>query len=136
MVGNETADESSSNGYDEVVVPKKMETIDAFSSCVIHMRAERAYTGECINVMTQVLQPRNGSLLQVLTIQNAYTELRQDSKNAVILVQNSTAYPQTLQKKTLVDMVVAVSAVPEPPMETSLREEEDKPETPHTPKID
>ena len=74
VVGNETVEESSSNGYDKVVITKNMETIDAFSSCVIHVRAERAYTGECINVMTQVLWTRDGSLLQGLTIQNAYSK--------------------------------------------------------------
>ena len=73
-----------------------METIGTFSSHVIPVKMEKAYTGECIKVMTQALQTEDGSLLKGLTIQNANTELRQDSKNAVVVVRNSMAYPQTL----------------------------------------
>ena len=106
----------------KVVITKNTETIDAFSSHVIPVKAEKAYTGECINVMTQVLQTQDGSLLQGLTIQNAYTELRKGSKNAVMVVRNSMAYPQTLQKKTLVARAEPMIAVPEPPIETRLWE--------------
>ena len=74
-------------------------------------------------------------LLQGPTIQNAYTELRKGSKNAVVVVKNSTAYPQSLQKKTPVARAVAVTAVPEPLMETRLRKGEDGPQNPHTPKL-
>ena len=84
VVGDKTEEKSSSNGYDEVVVTKNMETIDAFSSCVIHMRAERAYTGEC-------------------TKENAgkciHTELRQGSKKVVMVVRNSMAYPLLSKRK-------------------------------------
>ena len=54
------------------------------------------------NVMTQALWAEDGSLPQGLTVQNMYMELRQGSKNAVVVVRNSTAYPQTICKKTLV----------------------------------
>ena len=96
VVGDKTAEESSLNGYNEVVITKNTEIIDAFSSHVIHMRVERAYIGEGISIMTQVLWTRDGCLLQGLTIQNAFTELRQGSKNAGVVVRNCTAYPQTL----------------------------------------
>ena len=135
MVGNKTAEDSSLNGYDKVVITKNTETIDAFSSHVIPVKAEEAYTGEHINIMTQVLQTKDGSLLQGLTIQNAYTELRKGSKNVVMVVRNSMAYPQTLQKKTLVAKAVVVITVAEPPMETRLWEGEDGPQNPHTPKL-
>ena len=79
--------------YDETVITKNMETVDAFSSHVIPMKAERAYAGECINIMTQVLRTEDGSLPQGLTVQNMYTELRKGSKNIVMVVRNSTAYP-------------------------------------------
>ena len=69
--------------------------------------------GEHINVMIQVLQTEDGSLLQDLTIQNAYIELRKGNKNATVVVRNSTAYPQTLKKKTPVARAVAAIAVPE-----------------------
>ena len=70
---------------------------------------------ECINVMVQALQTEDGSLPQGLTVQNTYTELRQGSEKAVVVVRNNTAYSQTLQKKTPVARVVAVSPVPKPP---------------------
>ena len=55
MVGNKTAEGANPNGYNEVVITRNMETIDAFSSCVIPVKAEKAYTGKCINIMTQAL---------------------------------------------------------------------------------
>ena len=72
---------------------------------------EKVYTGERISVMTQALQVKDRSLPQGLTVQNAYTELRTGSKNTVVVVRNSTAYPQTLKKKTQVAQVVAATAV-------------------------
>ena len=50
--------------------------------------------------MTQAQQFEDGFLPQCLTAQNAYMELRTGSKNAVVVVRNSMAYPQTLKKKT------------------------------------
>ena len=47
--------ESGHSEYDEVVLTKKMETVDAFSCHVIPMKAEKASTGEDINIMTQAL---------------------------------------------------------------------------------
>ena len=92
-------EESGPDEYDKVVITKNMETVDVFSSCVIPLKAEKAYIGEHINIMIQVLQTKDGSLLQSLTMQNAYTKLRRGSKNAVMVVRNSMAYPQTLKKK-------------------------------------
>ena len=96
VVDNKTMESANPNGYDEVVIMRNTETIDAFSSCVILIKVEKAYTGEHINIMTQVLQTKDGSLPPGLTIQNAYTELRKGSKNAVMVVRNSMVYPQTL----------------------------------------
>ena len=95
-VGDKIAEEPSSDDYDEVVFTQNAETIEDFSSPVVQVREERAHTRGHINVITQALWAGDGSLLQGLTIQNTYTELRQGSKNAVMLVRNSTAYPQTL----------------------------------------
>ena len=50
---DQAMEESDPDGYDEVVITRNMETVDAFSSRVIPMKVEKAYTGECINVMTQ-----------------------------------------------------------------------------------
>ena len=55
-------------------------------------------------------------------VQNAYTELRKGSKNVIMVVRNSMAYPQTLRKKTPVARAVVVTWVPEPPVQTSLIE--------------
>ena len=71
--------------------------------------------------MIQALQTRDGSLLQGLTIQNMYMELRQGSKKAVVVVRNSTVYPQTLQKKTPVARAVVALPVLGPPMEAQLQ---------------
>ena len=76
VVSDQTMEESSPDEYNEVVITKNMETVGAFSSHVIPMKVEKAYTGECINIMTQALQTKDGSLLQHLTIQNVYTKLR------------------------------------------------------------
>ena len=46
---------SSPSGYNEVVITKNAETIDAFSSHVIPMKTEKAYLRGRINVMTQAL---------------------------------------------------------------------------------
>ena len=91
--------------------------------------------GEHINVMTQALQTEDSSLLQDLTMQNAYIKVRKGSKNAVMVVRNSTAYPQTLKKKISVARAVAATAVPELPAETRLLEGKEEPQSPHTPKL-
>ena len=122
MADDQATEESGLGKYNEVVITKNTETVDAFSSHVIPMRAEKAYTGEHINVMTQGLWTKDGSLLQGLTIQNAYTELRKGSKNSVVVVRNRLVYPQTLKKKTPVGRAVAATAVPELLADTRLLE--------------
>ena len=52
---SQAAGKSSLKKYDEVVITKNTETIDVFSSHVIPVKVEKAYTGERINVMTQAL---------------------------------------------------------------------------------
>ena len=55
VVDDQTLESANPNGYDEVVFMRSMETIEAFSSHVISVIAEKAYTGEHINIMTQAL---------------------------------------------------------------------------------
>ena len=126
-VGDGIAKESSSDDYDQVMFTHNVETVEAFSSCVMPVKSGKAYTRGCTNVMTQALQMEDGSLLQGLTIQNMYTELRQGSKKAVVVVKNSRAFPQALQKKTQVARAVMAIPVPKPPMEAQLQEEEQSP---------
>ena len=121
-VGNGVAKESSSDDYDQVVFNQNAEAMEAFSSCVVPVKVEKAYTRRHVNVMAQALQSGDGSLPQCLTIQNMYTELRQGSKKAVVVVRTSTAYTQTLCKKTPVARAVAATPVPTPPMEVQLQE--------------
>ena len=101
-VGDGTVEECSTDDYDQVMLTQNVETIEAFSSCVMPVKAKKAYTRGCINIMSQALQTEDSCLLQGLTIQNTCTELRRGSKKAVVVARNSTAYPQTLWKKTLV----------------------------------
>ena len=75
-VGSNIAKESSPDGYDQVMFTQNIETIEAFSSHVVLVKVGRGYTGECINIMVQALQTKDGSLPQCLTVQNMYTELR------------------------------------------------------------
>ena len=93
---------------------KESETIDAFSSHIIHARMGITHTGEGINVMTQALHAEDWSLLQVLTVQNAYTELCSGSKNVAVVVRNSMAYPKTLRKKTPVARAVKLHKYQDP----------------------
>ena len=72
--------------------------------------------------MAQALQTEDGSLLQCLTIQNMYTELWQGSKKTVVVVRNSMAYPQTLQKRTPVARAVMATPLPKSPVEAQLQE--------------
>ena len=89
-------EEPEPDGYDQLMYTQNVETIEPFSSHIIQVKAGRVYTGECINVMVQVRWSEDGSLPLGLTVQNTYTERRQGSKNAVVVVRNSTAYLQTL----------------------------------------
>ena len=91
-VGDGIAEEPRSDGYDQVMFTQDVETIEAFSSHVVLVKVGRAYTRGHINIMLQALQTKDGSLPQGLTVQNTYTELRQGSKKAVVVVRNSTAY--------------------------------------------
>ena len=84
--------------------------------------------------MVQALWTEDSSFLQGLTIQNTYTELRQGSKKTVVVVRKSTAYLETLQKKTSVVRSVAALPVPKPPKEAQVQEG-DKPQDPHTHKL-
>ena len=90
--------ETHSNEYDEVVITRNTKTIDVFLSHVILLKVRMAYTGKRINMMTQALHVGHGSLPQGLMVQNVYTKMRKGNKNIVMVVRNSTVYPQTLKQ--------------------------------------
>ena len=62
VLEGQTSEGANLNGYDEVVFTGNAETIEAFSSQVISIKVEQAYTGQCINVMTQALQTEDSTL--------------------------------------------------------------------------
>ena len=105
--------------YDEVVITQENKMVDTFSSKIIHMRMRTAFTGVRLNVMTQALSAEEGALPQGLMVQNAYTEMCNDSKSVAVMVRNGTAYPQTL-KKIPVARVVAANLVSEPHMQPGM----------------
>ena len=74
-------------------------------------------------------------MLQGLTVQNTYTELRKSSKKAVVVVRHNTTYSQTLQKKTPVARAVAASPVSKPPEGEQLLEGADESNVSHTPRL-
>ena len=111
-VGDGIMEEPDPDSYDQVMFTQNVETIEPFSSCMVLVKVGWAYTGECISIMVQTLWTEDGSLSHGLTVQNMYTVLRQGSKKAVMVVRNSTAYSQTLWKKTPVARAVAALPVP------------------------
>ena len=114
-VGDGQEEKFDMNDDDQLMYTQKVETIEPSSFHIVPVKTGRVYVGEQINVIVQALQIQDGSLPQGLTVQNTYTELRKGSKKAVVVVQNNTTYPQTLQRKTPVARAVAASPVPEPP---------------------
>ena len=114
---------------------QKAETLEPFSSHVIPVKIVKAYSGECINVMVQALHTQDGTLPPGLTEQNTYTKLRKGGKKAVVVVQNNTAYPQTLQKKTPMAREVPALSVHEPPKSKSLQDRDDVHPDFQTPKL-
>ena len=102
--------DTSQEGF--IMHTRKVEILEPFSSHVIPIEMMGAYLGECLNVMVQSLHVQDGTLSPGLTVQNTYTEVRKGSKKAVVVVQNHTAYPQTLWKKTPVARMIPVQLVP------------------------
>ena len=86
-MGDGQEEKVDANDYDQLMYAQNAETIEPFSSCIVPVKTGRVYMGECINVMVQALSTQGGSLLQGLTVQNTYTELRKGSKKAVMVVQ-------------------------------------------------
>ena len=54
-VGDSLKEKVDADGYDQLMYTQNIETIEPFSSCVMPVKAGRAYTGESINVMVQAL---------------------------------------------------------------------------------
>ena len=134
-VGDGQKEKFDMNDNDQLMYTQNAETIEPFSSHIIPVKTGMVYVGECINVMVQALRTQDGSLPQGLTVQNTYTELRKGSKKAYLVVQNNTAYSQTLHKKTRVARAVAALPVPEPPEVEQLCKGANKSHDSHTPRL-
>ena len=134
-VGDSQEGKFDSNDDDPLLYTQKAETLEPFSSHVISLKTGTAYLGEHINVMVQVLWTQDGTLPPGLTIQNTYTKLRKGSKKAVVVIQNNTAYLQTLQKKTPVARAVAALPVSKTPKSKGLWEGTNESPNFHTPKL-
>ena len=134
-VGNSQEERNDTDDDNPLIYTQKAETLEPVSSHVIPIKTVKAYSGECINFMVQALHTWDGTLPLGLTVQNTYTELRKGSKKAVVVVQNNTAYPQTLQKKTPMARVVPALLVPEPPKSKSLQDRNDMHPDFQTPKL-
>ena len=124
-VGNGQEEGYDTDEDNPLMYTQKAKTLEPFSSHVIPIKTVKAYLGERINIMVQALCTQDGTLPPGLTIQNTYTKLRKGSKKAVVVVQNNTAYPQTLQKKTPIARAVSALPVPEPPKSKSLQVRDD-----------
>ena len=60
--------ESSSDNYDQVMFTQNVETIEAFPSHIVLVKAGKAYIRGHINVMAQALWTEDGPLPQGLTV--------------------------------------------------------------------
>ena len=72
-VGDGIAEESSPDGYNQVMFIQDAETIETFSCHVVLVKAGRAYTGEHINIMVQALWTEDGSLSKA-TLYKTHTQ--------------------------------------------------------------
>ena len=122
-VGNDQAEGYDTNQGSPLMYTQKAETLEHFSSHVIPVKTTKAYLGEHLNVMLQALYAQDRTLPPGLSVQNMYTELRKGGKKAVVVVQNNTAYPQTLRKKTPVARAISMLPVPESPKPKNLQVE-------------
>ena len=122
-------------GYYEIVTTNDSEMIDTFLSKIIHLWTKTAFTSVRLNIMTQALPAKEGSLAQGLMIQNAYTKMCNGSRSVTIVVRNGMAYPHTLKKKMPVARVVAANHVPEAQMWPGMMEALDGLQGIQTPKM-
>ena len=112
---DKVAGESDLSKYDEVVITKDTETIDALSSHVIPAKTGTDYTSERINVDDwSPMCLRMGPYPRLWQYKMLIQSCIRATKNVAVVVRNSTAYPQTLRKKIPVVKAVVATRVPEP----------------------
>ena len=67
-VGDNQEEKFDSTDDDSLMYTQKAEILEPFSSHIIPVKMEKAYLGECINVMIQALQAKDGTLPLGLTV--------------------------------------------------------------------
>ena len=77
----------------EIVITKKSEKIQRFSSKVIHAQTMTMFMGCNLHVMMHALCEGNKPLPHGLAVQNTYTEVMTGSKSVAAVVANLTAPP-------------------------------------------
>ena len=135
-VGDGQEEEVDTNGYDQLMYAPECGDNKALLFSYSTSEDREGIHGE--NALTSWYRPyelRDGSLPQGLTAENMYTKLRKGSKKVVVVVQNNTAYSQTLQKKIPVARAVAALPVPEPPKGEQLLEGADESQDSYTPRL-
>ena len=134
-VGDGIAEESSSDDFDQLMFTQNVETVEAFSSHMVLVKAGRAYTGECINIMVQALQTEDSSLPQGLTIQNMYMEAEARKQKSSHGGEEQYSISTDPPKENPSGQGSGALLVPEPPREALWQEEGNEPQDPHTPKL-
>ena len=101
VVGDDWEEKFDSNDDDSLIYTQKAESLEPISSHIIPVKTGKAYLGECINVMIQALQAKDGTLPPRPDCTGHIYQVDKGPKKVVVVVYNNTTYPQTIRKKTL-----------------------------------
>ena len=98
---------------DELVLLKNKATIPAFESIILHCRTRKTMMmGYRLHVMTQATYPEDGAnLLNGVYVLKTYTELRDGSRNVLVVLRNPMGKPVHLTAGRPVARVVAANAI-------------------------
>ena len=99
---------------DELVLLKNKATISAFKSIILHCCTRRTMMlGYKLHIMTQAPYPEDwANLTNGVYIVKTYTELRDGSRNVLVVLRNLMGKPVHLPARRPVARVVAASAIP------------------------
>ena len=100
---------------DELVLLKNKTTIPAFESIILHCRTRKMMMmGYKLRVMTQATYPEDGANLpNGVYVVKTYTELRDGSRNVLVVLRNLTGKPVHLAAGRPVAWVMAANAIPD-----------------------
>ena len=100
---------------DELVLLKNKATIPAFESIILYCHTRKMMMmGYKLHVMTQATYPEDGTNLpNSVYVVKTYTELRDGSRNVLVVLRNLTGKPVHLAAGRPVARVVATNAMPD-----------------------